>query len=100
MYATSRICRYCGKTFSPEHSRQVYCTPACREKDKNRQKRLKTKAKQANVSIEDAKAILSGKTHLSISEAAQFLGVSRPTIYARIKERKVKSLPFASLPGL
>ena len=96
MYATSRICRYCGKTFSPEHSRQVYCTPACREKDKNRQKRLKTKAKHANVSIEDARAILSGKTHLSISEAAQFLGVSRPTIYARIKEGEITPLRVSS----
>ena len=96
MYATSRICRCCGKAFTPEFGRQVYCTPACREKDKNRQKRLKTKAKQAGLSIEDARSILSGKTHLSISEAAHFLGVSRPTLYARIKEGEITPLRVSS----
>ena len=96
MYATSRICRFCGKTFTPEHARQVYCTPKCRHNDTNRKKRLKTKAKQANLSVEDAKDILSGKTHLSITEAAHYLGVSRPTIYARIKEGELTPLRVSS----
>ncbi len=96
MYDTTRTCRCCGSSFTPEFGRQVYCSPACREKDKQQSKRLKRTARKASLQLEEARAALSGKTHLSISEAAEYLGVSRPTIYARIRSGELAPLRVSS----
>ena len=86
MYDTTRICKCCGKSFKPKFGRQVYCSPACREQVKKKAKRLKVKAEQCTQSLEQIRAALSGRTHLSISEAALYVGVSRPTMYAKLKK--------------
>ena len=39
-----------------------------------------------------AQAVFAGKSHLSITEAARFLGVSRPTLYARIEQGEITPL--------
>jgi excisionase family DNA binding protein len=96
MYDTTRICKCCGKSFKPKFGRQVYCSPACREQVKKKAKRLKVKAEQCTQSLEQIRAALSGRTHLSISEAALYVGVSRPTIYTRIKEGELVPVRFAT----
>ena len=92
MYKTTRICKCCGSAFIPETGRQVFCTPACREHTKNQTKRLKNAARKIQIDKAELQAALSGKTHLSITEAALYLGVSRPTIYARIREGELTPL--------
>lgn len=92
MYKTTRICKCCGSAFTPETGRQVFCTPACREHTKNQTKRLKNAARKIQIDKAEIQAALSGKTHLSITEAALYLGVSRPTIYARIREGELTPL--------
>ena len=86
MYKTTRKCKCCGKLFTPEHGRQVFCTPACRELYKKRSNRLRKKSVTSVKQITQIQSVLSNKELLSITEAAEYLGVSRPTVYARIKE--------------
>ena len=57
-----------------------------------RKKRARTKARKARIETSAAREALEGKTHLSISEAAKFLGVSRPTLYARIEQGELTPL--------
>ena len=48
------------------------------------------------ISIQEIRDTLSGKTHLSITEAAAYLGVSRPTVYARIKAGELVPVRFST----
>ena len=96
MYKTTRICKQCGKAFTPEAGRQIFCCAACREKYKKRSRQLKKEAQNHALSLEDTRAALDNKTHLSISEAAAYLGISRPTVYARIKEGELVPVRFAT----
>jgi excisionase family DNA binding protein len=96
MYKTTRICKQCGKAFTPEAGRQIFCCAACREKYKKRTRQLKKEAQNHALSLEDTRAALDNKTHLSISEAAAYLGISRPTVYARIKEGELVPVRFAT----
>lgn len=96
MYKTTRVCKQCGKTFSPEFGRQVFCCPACRVKYYSQTKRLKKTAKQTLLSIEQTRDALEGKSFLSVSEAAALMGVTRPTIYARIKAGELVPVRFGT----
>ena len=86
MYKTTRKCKCCGKLFTPEFGRQVFCTPTCREQYNKRAKRLRKKSVTSVKHIDQIQSVLNDKALLSISEAAEYLGVSRPTVYARIRE--------------
>lgn len=92
MYKTTRICRCCGKPFTPEFGRQLFCSPACRKKDTTKRKRIKTQSEKGGLEARDTRKILESKTYLSIIEAALYLGVSRPTIYKRIRNGELKAL--------
>ncbi len=61
-----------------------------------RKKRARSKARKARIETSAAREALEGKTHLSISEAAKFLGVSRPTLYARIEQGELTPLRVSS----
>ena len=86
MYKTTRKCKCCGKLFTPEHGRQVFCTSTCRERAKKQKDKLRKKSANSVKQYEQIRAALSTKELLTISEAAEYLGVTRPTVYARIKE--------------
>ena len=85
MYKTTRKCKCCGKLFTPDHGRQVFCSPACREQYKKRSRRLRTTSQNSVKQFEQIRDALSSKDLLTITEAAEYLGVTRPTVYARIK---------------
>ena len=85
MLDIEKTCRNCGKVFKPYYGRQIYCCEACRlavERTKRREQRNLESSKKI---IDKNGQLLSNKTHLSISHAALFLNVSRPTIYKRIE---------------
>lgn len=89
MYKTTRKCKCCGKLFTPEHGRQVFCSPTCREQYHKRSKRLRKKSVTSVKRIDQIQTVLNDKSLLSISEAADYMGVSRPTVYARIREGEI-----------
>ena len=89
MYKTTRKCKCCGKLFTPEFGRQVFCTPACREQYHKRTKRLRKNSVTSVKQIDQIQSVLNDKALLSISEAADYMGVSRPTVYARIREGEI-----------
>lgn len=57
-----------------------------------RKKRVHSKARKARTETSADREVLEGKTHL-ISEAAKFIGVIRPILYARIEQGA--PLPYA-----
>ena len=57
---------------------------------------MKRKAKSADIDIEDVREALGHKEFLSISEAALYMRVSRPTVYARIRNGEIIPLRVAS----
>ena len=91
-----RICKCCGKPFKPEFGRQVHCSEECRKKYHNKNGAILKRAKHQKAVEESNVKLLSGKQHLSISEAAIFMGVSRPTIYAKIKAGELHPIRFSS----
>lgn len=96
MYKTTRVCKLCGKTFEPEFGRQVFCSPVCRKRYYSQDKRLKKTARQSLQSIEQTREALEGKSHLSVSEAAAYMGVTRPSIYARIRAGELVPVRFGT----
>jgi len=92
MLESSRICAWCGKQFRPEVGRQIYCSPDCRHSSANSRRRKKRFIKSAEHTDRHNRSLLAKKLHYSITEAAIFLGVSRPTIYAKIKAGELHAI--------
>ena len=96
MYQTTRSCKKCGKIFIPEYGRQVFCCVKCRESYHNTTNRAKKSANQSSLSLEQTRQALSSKTHLSITDAAKYLDVTRPTVYARIRDGELVPVRFGT----
>ena len=92
MHPVTRKCPCCGSAFTTDNLKRKYCSDTCRNTHQMRKKRARTKARKARIETSAAREALEGKTHLSISEAAKFLGVSRPTLYARIEQGELTPL--------
>lgn len=96
MHIVTKTCSCCGNTFTTDIPRQTYCSVACRNTQNTRIKRQRKEARRARAEVKEARATLEGKAHLSITEAARFLGVSRPTLYARINAGELTPLKVSS----
>lgn len=91
-----KTCPGCGNPFTPENPRQRYCNETCRNTYNMRLKRQRKQARKAEIETMAARETFGGKSHLSITEAARFLGVSRPTLYARINAGELTPLKVSS----
>ena len=96
MHPVTRKCPCCGSAFTTDNLKRKYCSDTCRNTHQMRKKRARSKARKARIETSAAREALEGKTHLSISEAAKFLGVSRPTLYARIEQGELTPLRVSS----
>lgn len=85
MLINERICRECGKAFKPEFGRQIFCSVECRKANSNSKRRAQRNLESNLHDRQTIIDILSKRAFLSIKETALFLGVSRPTIYRRIR---------------
>ncbi|MBQ1693277.1 MAG: helix-turn-helix domain-containing protein, partial [Bacteroidales bacterium] len=92
MYKNTRICKCCGRSFTAKYGRQVHCSNSCSKQYRQRSKRLKLDAKKSASEIESIRETLDGRYYLSITQAALYLGVSRPTVYRRIKNGEITPL--------
>ena len=91
-----KTCSGCGNPFTPDNPRQRYCNETCRNTYNMRLKRQRKQARKAEIETMAARETFGGKSHLSITEAARFLGVSRPTLYARINAGELTPLKVSS----
>ena len=96
MYKNTRICKCCGRSFTAKYGRQVHCSNSCSKQYRQRSKRLKLDAKKSASEIESIRETLDGRYYLSITQAALYLGVSRPTVYRRIKNGEITPLRVSS----
>lgn len=88
------VCKNCGKIFTGNNGTIKYCSPTCAnraDKADKRQKRLREKSEEVQ---EQNRQNLLSQEYLSISAAAQLLGISRPTLYNLINQG---SLPVLHL---
>lgn len=90
--AVTLLCPQCGKPFQTTASRKTYCSPKCLREHDNEMDRRNNLVRSAISSKQTNSQAESNKELLSISAAARFLGVSRPTIYAYIKEGKLSPI--------
>lgn len=91
-----KTCSGCGTPFTPDNPRQRYCNETCRNTYNMRLKRQRKQARKAEIETMAARETFGGKSHLSITEAARYLGVSRPTLYARINAGELTPLKVSS----
>ena len=96
MHIAMKTCSGCGNPFTPDNPRQRYCNETCRNTYNMRLKRQRKQARKAEIETMAARETFGGKSHLSITEAARFLGVSRPTLYARINAGELTPLKVSS----
>lgn len=90
--AITLVCPQCGKPFKTTASRKEFCSKSCaaaREKENNRRNATAKSVISAKLAL---KQVESSKELLSISAAARYLGVSRPTIYKYIEEGKLSPI--------
>ena len=91
-----KTCSGCGTPFTPDNPRLRFCNETCRNTYNMRLKRQRKQARKAEIETMAARETFGGKSHLSITEAARFLGVSRPTLYARINAGELTPLKVSS----
>jgi excisionase family DNA binding protein len=79
-----RICEHCGNEFTAKTTKTRYCSLKCNNtayKQKRRQARIEHSHSETAQRKEKTVTNIKDKEVLNISEAAFYLGVSRPTIY-------------------
>ena len=80
-----KICEYCGCEFEAYTQTARYCSHACNSKAYKENKRKEVVSLTSSIASktkrERAKADLSGRDYLSISEAASLLGWCKQTVY-------------------
>ncbi len=80
-----KICQHCGKEFIAGTSTTAYCSHRCSslaDKQRKRNERLKTTTREVR---ELQRQALLDKNHLTISDAARLMQISRTTLYRIIK---------------
>lgn len=95
--AITQVCPQCGKPFSTTASRKEYCSKSCAAAHEKESSKRNAKAKSVVTSKLSLKQAESSKDLLSISAAARYLGVSRPTIYKYIEEGKLSPIRKSDL---
>jgi excisionase family DNA binding protein len=91
----SKICNICGNLYTSPHSTTKYCSERCSNranKIKAREKLLQTDSHEIK---ERQRKKLLDQEFLSISETANLLGISRPTLYKMIANGIVKAKRFS-----
>lgn len=93
----TRICQYCGKEFEARMLQTRYCSHYCNAKHYKEKKRQEKLEEALNPSPEKKILSLPGeatnykyKDYFSVDEAADYIGISRRTIYRLIKNKDLK----------
>ena len=89
-----RICAWCGKEFIAQKTTTACCSKQCANalyKKRKRDEAIKTNYQIVRKKIEE-KPIerIKDKPFLTITEAALYLGVTRPTVYSYIRRDELK----------
>jgi len=85
-------CKTCGNLFTAYTSTTKYCSPNCAKRGYKAEKR-KERLQLESVEIQERnRQNLLLQENLSLTDASALLGVSRPTLYKLLDERKVELL--------
>lgn len=90
-------CQHCGSTFVSKQQSSRYCSNKCRCADRYQRQRELARQEEGDKANERKRQDLIAKEYLSITQAAQLLGVSRPTIYKRIDSGEIHVVRLGKL---
>lgn len=88
----SCVCQGCGCTFNATLRSAKYCSQKCRNDDRTRITRAKRQQEEKDAVDERRRTDLLSREYISVTQAAELLGVSRPTIYKRIDAGDIEVL--------
>jgi excisionase family DNA binding protein len=86
------ICKTCGKLFTAYTSTTKFCSDTCAKRGYKIQKRKERLLTEKEEIQERNRQDLLLQENLSLTDAAALLGVSRPTLYKLLEDRKVELL--------
>lgn len=97
-----KICKHCGIAFTARTTVTNYCGDSCAKKAykaRKRKEKVQTtlsndKQQRKEFVVAQNPNTLNNKDFLSVTEAAQLIGVSRWTIQRMIKNGRLKAVPF------
>ena len=90
-----KICMFCQKVFEARKSTTRFCSKACNSRDYKERKRQEKIIEAQKDNLEKLAAPLrelQARDYISVSQAAEILGVSRWTIQRAIKQGQLKSI--------
>ena len=85
-------CKTCGKLFIAYTSTTKYCSPNCAKRGYKAAKRKERLQLESEETQERNRQNLLLQVNLSLTDAAALLGISRPTLYKLLDDRKVELL--------
>ena len=85
-------CKTCGKLFIAYTSTTKYCSPNCAKRGYKTAKRKERLQLESEETQERNRQNLLLQVNLSLTDAAALLGISRPTLYKLLDDRKVELL--------
>ena len=89
-------CQHCGNTFVSKQQSSRFCSNKCRCSDRYQRQRELARQEEGDNAKERKRRDLLAKEYLSITQAAELLGVSRPTIYKRIDSGEISVIRLSA----
>lgn len=86
------VCKYCGKTFTAYTSTTKYCSATCANRGHKAEARTKRQQAESEEIQEHNRQKLLSQENLSLTDAAALLGISRPTLYKLLEDKKIDLL--------
>ena len=90
-----KVCEYCGEKFISYRYSTRFCGVKCNDRNIQAKRRAEVKEKYKNKPKQPKFRKPKPPIHpefLSISATAQFLGISRPTVYKMIETEQLKPI--------
>lgn len=90
-----KLCAFCGREFIAHKTTTTCCSHRCSNllyKQRKREAKVKSHDTQTDILIKEKPLeIIKTKPFLTITEAALYLGVSRPTLYSYLRNGELKA---------
>ena len=95
-----RICEWCGKEFTTQDFKTIYCSHECGNAASRARKLENEKKEEQEKKIDDPLYRLKGLEQLSFAQTAYILGVSRQYIYKLVNKGELKATRLSSRKSL
>ncbi|MDR1679688.1 MAG: helix-turn-helix domain-containing protein [Prevotellaceae bacterium] len=92
IFEYNKVCQFCGKAFIAQKSTTKHCSDTCAKRAYKAEQKAKRQKTDVEAIKERNRQKLLSQEFLSISETAELLSTSRPTIYKMIASGKLNAI--------